>query len=53
MEIKCPFCKSPHYTMGYFLYGTHNCKLWGEEAESQILKEYINLYTQLYGRNNK
>lgn len=26
MEIKCPFCKSPHYTMGYFLYGTHNCK---------------------------
>jgi hypothetical protein len=26
MEIKCPFCKSPNYTMGYFLYGAYNCK---------------------------
>lgn len=26
MDIKCPFCKSPNYTMGYFLYGAYNCK---------------------------
>lgn len=37
----------------YCPWGVLVYSVWGEEAESQILKEYINLYTQLYGRNNK